>query len=48
MNKTPERAASEHPSAQASIDERSGCAPFNDASGRSSTAARIATPARTL
>jgi hypothetical protein len=48
MNRIPESAANEQPSAHANIDARSGCAPFNDASGRSSTAARIATPARTL
>ena len=42
----PLNAASEQPMPQASIDDRSGRAPCNAASGRSSTAARIAIPAR--
>ena len=45
-NRIPLVAASEQPIAHASIDERSGRAPCSAASGRSSTAARIATPER--
>ena len=45
-NKIPLSAASEQPIAHASIEERSGTAPWSAASGRSSTAARIAMPER--